>query len=133
MHSFDKLLDTRILLIEANVTRMTSSFSKKIGVGVENHFSFNEKATNGHFLLQLSFLDGEENINVNNKEEIKDKCQAKIWLNYHIDLPHGVHYEKEDEKMVWMCIYPQIKFDVTMYCNSIGIPSFILPFDLNGR
>ena len=63
-------------------------------------------------------------------DELEERSQAEIDLNYHINLLDDSLGENIDNYLVWWYVYPQLKADVSSLCNSMCLPNIILPNDL---
>lgn len=99
-------------------------------MAIDNKFKFQDNSSSGHIMLTLIFLSEGSCNDTLDGDEIEEKGEAEINLNYHVDLSNGIHYKDTDNQAIWAYVYPQLKVDVALYCNSICLPGFVLPYEL---
>lgn len=130
MKGLRELPRLNVLLIEANVRRKTKEYSTQLGVAINKDFKLNKDSTSGHVYVKLIIFDAEEIKEPIEMDELEERSQAEIDLNYHINLLDDSLGENIDNYLVWWYVYPQLKADVSSLCNSMCLPNIILPNDL---
>lgn len=133
MRNFNELAKIKLILIEADVKRKIVEYSEKLGIGFDIRFRFKKESGIGHIIISVYFLDAEQLGKTISSENIDKKSEAEINLNYHVELPNGILYKDINDRLLWQYVYPQIKVDVVLYSNSISLPPFVIPYELESE
>ena len=131
MKNVRELPKLNVLLIEANVRRTSGEYSTQLGIAINTNFKLNKDSTRGHVYIKLIIFDAQEGEEALAIDELEEKSQAEIELNYHIELLENSYNGNIDNQLVWWYIYPQLKVDVSSLCTSICLPNVVLPNELN--
>lgn len=135
MEQYNKLIGTIASIRDVRIKRNAHEYSHELGVALETKFKFSKSSSKGNVYLNIVFFDASKNEEID-KENIEKNCEAVINLNYLVILPEEVSCffnEKLQDKEIWEYIYPQVKVDVALYCNSICLPNFIIPRNIDRR